>query len=69
MFKDILKIAHKNGIVLCKDKFVYQNNEIVFADFILYVNKHKFYEGIEGAIIKSKNVLFNSDRYKITDVK
>lgn len=67
MLKDILKIAHKNGIGLSRDKFIYQNKEIGFAEFIFYVNKHKFINGIEGAIKKSKYVLFNLDKKTITD--
>ncbi|MBI5661287.1 MULTISPECIES: hypothetical protein [Ignavibacterium] len=59
MLKDILKIAHKNGIVLRRDKFVFENKEISFSEFISFINKNKFNEGIEKAILNSKKVLFN----------
>ncbi len=59
MLKDILKIAHKNGIILRKDKFIYDNKEISFSEFIAFINKHKFNKGIEKAILNSKKVLFN----------
>lgn len=62
MLKDILRIAKKNGIVLSDNKFIYQNKEIGFSDFIFYVNKNKFKTGIEGAIINSKQILFNVDK-------
>jgi hypothetical protein len=60
MLKDILKIAHKNGIVLRKDKFVFDNKEISFSEFVTFINKHKFDGGIEKAILNSKKILFNA---------
>lgn len=69
MFKDILKIAHKNGIALRHNKFIYQNKEVGFSDFIFYVNKNKFVNGIEGAVLSSKQVLFNVDKYSLTNVE
>lgn len=60
MLKDILKIAHKNGIVLRRDKFVFENKEISFSEFISFINKNKFNEGIGKAILNSKKVLFNA---------
>ncbi len=68
MFKDILKIAHKNGIALRDNKFIYQNKEVGFSDFIFYVNKNKFIKGIEGAVLSSKQVLFNVDKVSLTNV-
>lgn len=69
MLKDILKVARKNGIVLRNDKFTYQNREVRISDFIFYVNKNKFINGIEGAILKSKQELFNMDKYSLTNVE
>jgi hypothetical protein len=69
MFKDILKIAHKNGIALRDNKFIYQNKEVGFSDFIFYVNKNKFINGIEGAVLSSKQVLFNVNKYSLTNVE
>lgn len=69
MLKDILKIAHKNGIVLHDDKFIYHNKEVDFSDFIFYVNKNKFINGIERAVLNSKQVLFNADKYSLTNVE
>lgn len=63
MLKDILKLAHKNGIVLSNNKFIYQNKEVGFSDFIFFVNKNKFIRGIEGAILNSKKVLFNVEQH------
>jgi hypothetical protein len=69
MFKDILKIAHKNGIALRDNKFIYQNKEVGFSDFIFYVNKNKFINGIEGAVLNSKLVLFDVNKYSLTNVE
>ncbi|HMN17578.1 MAG: hypothetical protein WA440_04320 [Ignavibacteriaceae bacterium] len=69
MLKDILRIAKKNGIVLSDNKFIYQNKEIGFSDFIFYVNKNKFKTGIEGAIINSKQILFNVDKISLDNVE
>jgi hypothetical protein len=69
MFKDILKIAHKNGIALRDNKFIYQNKEVGFSDFIFYVNKNKFVNGIEGAVLNSKLVLFDVNKYSLTNVE
>jgi hypothetical protein len=69
MFKDILKIAHKNGIALRDNKFIYQNKEVSFSDFIFYVNKNKFINGIEGAVLNSKLVLFDVNKYSLTNVE
>lgn len=69
MLKDIIKIAHRNEILLSGNKFIFQNKEIDFASFISFVNKNKFTNGIEGAIKKSKDVLFKSNKDKIINVK
>lgn len=61
MLKDILKIAHKKGIVLSNNKFIYQKKEVGFSDFIFFVNKNKFINGIEGSVNKSKKILFNAE--------
>ncbi len=63
MLKDIIKIAHKNGIYLKNNLFVCNDSEVKFNEFIWFINKRKFSLGIEEAIKISKKELFNSHFY------
>lgn len=58
MLKDIIKISHKHNIILKNGVFNFLERDISFSEYILYINKFKFFYGIEGAIARSKDELF-----------
>lgn len=62
MFKDIIKISHKHNILLENSVFKFSESKVCFKDYIFYINRLKFFYGIEGAVIKSKEELFVSDK-------
>mgnify|MGYP001348860650 CR=1 FL=1 len=64
MLKDIIKISHKHNIILKNGVFNFLERDISFSDYIFYINKHKFFYGIEGAIARSKDELFLPFRKK-----
>ena len=64
MLKDIIKISHKHNIILENSVFKFSQSKVCFKDYIIYINKLKFLYGIEGAVKKSKEELFVSDKIK-----
>jgi len=65
MLKDIIKISHKHNIILKNGVFKFLERDISFSDYIFYINKFKFFYGIEGAIARSKDELFLPFRKEI----
>ena len=64
MLKDIIKISHKHNIILDNSVFKFSGCKVCFKDYVFYINILMFFYGFEGAVKKSKEELFVSDKIK-----
>lgn len=57
MLKDIIKLCRKYEIHYSNGRFIYNESQITYADFIKYVMSKKFTNGLEQSVILAKKNL------------